>query len=432
MGNGALRREIVRVARDAAARMTWPEELDRERAPELLHGWVRRHTRYVEEAEPQRVRYPAALLSERVGDCKSTAIFIASGLAAAGHAVQLRFIQQPDRPWYSHVYAYLPDRGAVDPLLGLYEETPYLRALDYTIPMRVQTVTGATIGAETLNLGAAYREADTKMRTTQPIDPRWKIYRDAWTFWRGYIQAKAPSGLSWEDQVKWADGVTIEKSGGSWVIKAFNDAGEHLSNIAQEVGEAVSNAAEFVWDGITKINPLLIAARAATLSLCRTNAGGLADKIAAKGVDKARRQWENLGGTFSHLQAAVTQGTGKPITGRGIGIAPIVVSSIVDAVAQDAASDAATEGANPAAPSHGQSLSALFKVAKPVIEAILSALGIHLGGNDPLREQLDNAAGSTSDGVQNQINDAPKKDNTALYIVGGIVIVGGALYLSNR
>jgi membrane peptidoglycan carboxypeptidase len=37
-------------------------------------------------------------------------------------------------------------------------------------------------GAETLNLGAAYREADTKMRSTQPIDPRWKIYRDAWTF----------------------------------------------------------------------------------------------------------------------------------------------------------------------------------------------------------------------------------------------------------
>lgn len=148
LSNSALQREIVRVARDAARGLTWPEELPRADAAAFLHEYVRDHTHYLEETTPQRVRYPRALVAEGVGDCKSTAIFIASGLAAAGYPAVLRFIRTKDRPWWGHVYAYLPGHGAVDPLLPLWSETPYIAARDYPVNMRVQTVAGrGTIAA---------------------------------------------------------------------------------------------------------------------------------------------------------------------------------------------------------------------------------------------------------------------------------------------
>lgn len=141
MDNAALRREIVNVARRAAASLradpvaadALAELIDRHGAEglaRLLHTYIVERTRYRAEGATQRVRYPAALLRERVGDCKSTAVFIASKLAASGVPVALRFIQTPGRSWYGHVYAYAPGIGPIDPLLPFGSEVRYIRNLD--------------------------------------------------------------------------------------------------------------------------------------------------------------------------------------------------------------------------------------------------------------------------------------------------------------
>ena len=144
MTNAQLRREIVTVARRAATNINLdatarnaireladghpPEELAR-----LLHSYIVNRTEYRAENRTQRVRYPAAFVRQRIGDCKSTAIFLASMLHAAGVPVLLRFVQTPGRPWYGHVYAVALGIGPVDPLLPFGSEVSYLRREDYTL-----------------------------------------------------------------------------------------------------------------------------------------------------------------------------------------------------------------------------------------------------------------------------------------------------------
>lgn len=141
MDNAQLRREITTVARTAARNIASdPDALaavrelrarhGAEGMARVLHAYINERTRYRAEGATQRVRYPRAMLRERVGDCKSTAVFIASKLAAAGVPVVLRYVQTPGRSWYGHVYAYAPGIGPVDPLLPFGTEVAFTRHLD--------------------------------------------------------------------------------------------------------------------------------------------------------------------------------------------------------------------------------------------------------------------------------------------------------------
>lgn len=132
--NGQLVQMVTKAAQMAAGRMRWPAQLPRERAPEIIHTYLRRHVRY--KAEPpamQVVRLPSATVKQRVADCKSTAVFLVSALHAAGWPVQLRFIKQGGRGAWSHVYA-LADGLPVDPLLPFGQEPVYSATKDITIP----------------------------------------------------------------------------------------------------------------------------------------------------------------------------------------------------------------------------------------------------------------------------------------------------------
>lgn len=116
MDNAQLVGAVVHAARDAADGVRWTVPPDRSQVPDLLHRYVRTRTKYRAENSTQVIRYPSALVRERVGDCKSTAVFIASLAAAAGCRSSVVFIRQAGRPWWSHVFAVV-DGVAVDPLL---------------------------------------------------------------------------------------------------------------------------------------------------------------------------------------------------------------------------------------------------------------------------------------------------------------------------
>lgn len=128
--NDTLIREIVSAARLAVERVRWPRGLDRSKAREMVHAYLSEHSEYREEAELQIIRLPRALVLTGVHDCKSSAVFAYSMLRAAGYRVRLRFIKQPARPWWSHVYV-MADGVAVDPLLPLGHEAPSMAVLDY-------------------------------------------------------------------------------------------------------------------------------------------------------------------------------------------------------------------------------------------------------------------------------------------------------------
>lgn len=133
MTNAQLVRAVTDAARKAAAATHWPDPPDRERVPELLHAYINERTRYKAERSTQVIRWPSALVRLRVGDCKSTAVFIAALSAAAGCRAALVFIKQAGQPYYSHVYAVV-DGVPVDPLLPLGQEAPNTGNEHHPIP----------------------------------------------------------------------------------------------------------------------------------------------------------------------------------------------------------------------------------------------------------------------------------------------------------
>lgn len=117
LDNNGLMAAIVTECRAASYRIQWAAPA-REHIPAILHGYIRAYTRYEAEDGIQVIRWPSALVRDRIGDCKSTAVFIGSLAAAAGCVVRLAFIKQQGEPTFSHVYAVV-DGVNCDPLLPL-------------------------------------------------------------------------------------------------------------------------------------------------------------------------------------------------------------------------------------------------------------------------------------------------------------------------
>lgn len=117
----------------AAARNAWPRlspgTVNAERWPRLLWAFCRECVSYEAERGTQRIRMPWALISDGIGDCKSTAVFIASMCRAAGLRAVLRFSVAPGDEHYSHVYAVINGKP-VDPLLSFGAEAVALRSID--------------------------------------------------------------------------------------------------------------------------------------------------------------------------------------------------------------------------------------------------------------------------------------------------------------
>jgi len=122
--NEKLVRMITGAARAAARNVAWNDRIPAGRLPGALHRYVRTRTRYSAEQGEQIIRRPNAFRVLRVGDCKTTAVFIAALAAADGRRVELAFTKSNGEPWYSHVYAIV-DGVVVDPLLSLGQEVPF-------------------------------------------------------------------------------------------------------------------------------------------------------------------------------------------------------------------------------------------------------------------------------------------------------------------
>jgi len=124
--------DVTHAARIAAACTTWPAELPAKDAARLAHSFAASAVRYDADMGTQTIRMPWRSVNSQ-GDCKSTAILIASLCAAAGRDVVLRFLQyEPGPTWYAHVFAVV-DGIPVDPLLPYGEQYDYLRKTETRI-----------------------------------------------------------------------------------------------------------------------------------------------------------------------------------------------------------------------------------------------------------------------------------------------------------
>lgn len=126
--NSTLVQMVIDAAHLSAARLTWDPMLPAHGAALLAWAFCVDVIRYKEETGDQTIRLPSALVREGVGDCKSTAVFIAAMCKAAGRSVALRFTLADGSDQYGHVYAVV-DGVPVDPLLPFGKECVCLRPL---------------------------------------------------------------------------------------------------------------------------------------------------------------------------------------------------------------------------------------------------------------------------------------------------------------
>lgn len=130
--NAQLVNVVVNAARFAWPLLRKPRNIDRDALPLMCWNYVRECTTYQAERGIQTVRMPWAFVALGVGDCKTTAVFIASLCRAAGLPTKVRFVSTTDSQQYGHVFAVI--RGVpVDPLLEFGTAPQSLRSQDATI-----------------------------------------------------------------------------------------------------------------------------------------------------------------------------------------------------------------------------------------------------------------------------------------------------------
>lgn len=186
------------------------------------------------------------------------------------------------------------------------------------------------------------------------------------------INAGAPaSATTWAQKLAWADTMPASYEQTSVVNATLQDIGQ----------------------GLNRLNPLFVGARAAVLALVAGNFNGLADKMRAANPDRARAKWEGFGGDWAKMQEAMSKGAG---TAQGVGFSPLLIP-VIDMLAQGGP---VPDG--PPAPGRdgsGGGLASLWKVAKPIIEPILSLLGINPGAVAPTPQQVaEDAPAATGSG----------------------------------
>jgi hypothetical protein len=265
--------------------------------------------------------------------------------------------------------------------------------------MKVQAVRG-TINATTVQttVGALWRKLSGQIEGLRDNRSSYGIkLRQLLESVQGKItdvinQYAPPTATTWGEKLAWAD--TIPAS--------YQQGG----NVIQDIG---------AW--FNKVNPLFVAARAAFLGLVAGNFNGLADQMAAKGPEKVRAKWEGFGGEWSKLEEAINRGAG---TAQGIGFTPLLLP-VLDSIAQGTG---IPPGGVPAGTgrSGGGSLAGLWKIAKPIIDPLLSLLGINLRDIEPKPQQL-------ADNPPTPPAGGGGTGKTAL-LVGGVLV--GVLLLTAR
>lgn len=107
---------------------------------ENIHRWVRKNIRYKEDHKTyvdsrgevthlEEIKSPGRLWADRVGDCKSMAVFVGSLLQNSGHRYFYRLTRyDPENPDQGHIYTIAKTKSgkeyAIDPVIERFNDEP--------------------------------------------------------------------------------------------------------------------------------------------------------------------------------------------------------------------------------------------------------------------------------------------------------------------
>lgn len=203
-------------------------------------------------------------------------------------------------------------------------------------------------------------------------------------------------------------------------INGYDD--ETMNGFFKDVGKFFKKVGKAVANVVNKVNPILVAGRAAFLSLVRDNSGGIAKKLNSK-RDKVLEVWSTLGGDKGHLKSALDAGAIRGIGalpdpayyGDGIGILPILATAASSILHDGSGAEPGPDGKA----SKPGLLAKVFAIAKPLLGMILKLVGINLDPKEPVAQAMAEVPMTTetvkvAEAVEQAVQPKPVEQATAV------------------
>ena len=298
-----------------------------EQVAENIWNFLKENVTYVSDgSEHQKIRLPARLIHDKVGDCKSFALFAAANLSHYTE-VGFRYSSYRKDPTPTHVYAIAKDEDGntiiIDGVWHTFnDEKNFSHKKDHW--MKISTLSG---------INAA--PVENKI-------PQIKV--DEYTYhalnqWNNVLN-NAPKGskdakIATEHLKELMDNIGLSKA---HIKKAQAMAGIGKQHWWQHLGDKVHSALKGAWNGFKHLNPAFSTMRNGYLALLDINYRGHASRIMeqlAHDETELKKMWEKFGGNFQKLKNAAKRGAKhKPFLGRPKGIrGPEAVAAIIAAAA---------------------------------------------------------------------------------------------------
>jgi hypothetical protein len=296
-----------------------------EQIAENVFNFLKQNVTYVSDgSEHQKIRLPARLIHDKVGDCKSFALFSAAILSHYTE-VGFRYSSYRNDPTPTHVYAIAKDEDnntiIIDAVWHTFnDEKNYKHKKDHW--MKISTLSGI--------------EAVTEIP---------KILVDEFTYtslknWNNVLNSAPKNSKEHKMAIQHINellgNIGLDKKS---IEKSKNLAGIGKHHWWDKYKDKVNSALKGAWNGFKHVYPAFSAMRNSFLLLVDINYRGLGSRITAqikKDPTKLEKLWhQNFGGNFEKLKKAAERGAKhKAFLGQPKGIkGPEVVLAIIASAA---------------------------------------------------------------------------------------------------
>ena len=270
-----------------------------ERIAENVFNFLKENVTYVSDgSEHQKIRLPARLIHDKVGDCKSFALFSASILSHYTE-VGFRYSSYRNDPTPTHVYAIAKDEDnntiIIDAVWHTFnDEKKYKHKKDHW--MKISTLSGIEATTEIPNI-AVDQYTYTALRN-----------------WNNVLNS-APKGSK---EHKMAETHIKELMQNIGLDKKSIESSQKMAGIGkhhwwQKYTDKVQSALKGAWNGTKHLNPAFATIRNSYLLLLDINYRGHASRamqlINAGKDQELKKMWtEKFGGNYSKFKNAAKRG----------------------------------------------------------------------------------------------------------------------------
>jgi hypothetical protein len=234
-----------------------------------IFDYLKNNFTYVADGEEQIIKLPSALLTKKVGDCKSYSLFTSAILENLGLPYSFIYTSYNTNPIPGHVYVTTENGCIIDAVYGIFnqEKKPIYK---YKKNMNVRYMAGMCSDCNNTSMGKIVLVSPEKRKQAS-----------------SFFKEKADD-----------------------LGDAARKAAENAKRIADEAARKAREAADKLKQGGLTVT--LAPARNLILLLIKNNLDGFASKLQATNPEPFANRWKDFGGDRTILTKTIKEGASRP------------------------------------------------------------------------------------------------------------------------